>query len=251
MFAQDLADGTLRSLKRVGEYRPPAPRSRSTREAVLAAVHSFLTYWRLEGRGPQELRLFRNGGAGKRSAYSFLAHLNGHRSHIERRLKVRGPKAKPPKIVNFETDFIRHIQAANSARDRLLLSAMFDGGLRISQCLGIFHEDLDIARGRRPAQRHHEQRDLPGPRRQAALIRRQFAGASSSGGAASPPGALAPPDESSAPADVSVPPDPPLSLDAPGAPVASPPPEASSPEASSSPDPSVSGPRRQCPARND
>lgn len=148
MFAQDLADGSLRALKQVGEYRPQAPRGRSTCEAVLAAVHSFLTFHRFEGRGPMDLRLYREVQGGKRTSYDFLAHVSGQRKHHERRLKVRGPKAKPPQIVDFETDFSRLIRAANTARDRLLLSAMFDGGLRISQSLGIHHEDLDIARKR-------------------------------------------------------------------------------------------------------
>lgn len=146
MFTQDLADGTLRALKRVGEYRPQIPRSRTTCEAVLAAIHSFLTYWRLEGRGSQELRLYRDEGSKKRASYSFLAHLSVQRPQPDRRLKVRGPKAKPPKIINFETDFQRLIHAANTARDRLLISALFDGGLRISQSLGVHHEDLDIGR---------------------------------------------------------------------------------------------------------
>ena len=148
MFTQDLADGTLRSLKRVGDYRPQTPRSRSTCEAVLAAVHSFLSYWKMEGRGPQELRLYREAGAGSRKAYSFLAHISAQRPQHERRLKLRGPKAKPPRIIDFDADFDRLIRAANTARDRLLLSGMFDGGLRISQCLGILHEDLDVARKR-------------------------------------------------------------------------------------------------------
>jgi integrase len=115
---------------------------------VLAAVHSFLTYWKVEGHGPQELQLYQNGSAGGRKAYSFLAHVSAQQPQPERRLQVRGPKTKPPKIINFEPDFQRLIAAANSARDRLLLSGMFDGGLRISQCLGMLHEDLDIARKR-------------------------------------------------------------------------------------------------------
>ncbi|OHU92458.1 tyrosine-type recombinase/integrase [Mycobacterium talmoniae] len=148
MFAHDLADGTLRSLERVGEYRPQAPRSRSTCEAVLAAVHSFLNYWRLEGRGPQELQLYGDSGTGRRKSYSFLAHVKTQPPATDRRLKVRGPNAKAPKIINFESDFQLLIHAANTARDRLLLSGLFDGGLRVSQCLGILHEDLDIARRR-------------------------------------------------------------------------------------------------------
>lgn len=148
MFTQDLADGTVRALKRVGEYRPQTPRGRATCEAVLAAVYSFLTYWRLEGRGCEELRLYRGGGSGKRASYGFLAHVSTQLPQRDRRLKVRGPKAKPPQIVNFESDFQSLVQAANTARDRLLISALFDGGLRIGQSLGMLHEDLDIGRKR-------------------------------------------------------------------------------------------------------
>jgi site-specific recombinase XerD len=44
MFVQDLADGTVPALHRLGEARPARPRGRATQEAVLAAVCSFLDY---------------------------------------------------------------------------------------------------------------------------------------------------------------------------------------------------------------
>lgn len=147
-FAQDLQDGTLPSLRRVGQYRPLAPRSRNTASAVVAAIYSFLGYWRLEGRGPKDLRLFRDGGVGGRSKHSFLAHVSNRNPLPQARLRIRGPRSPIPKVIDFEAGFGRLISEASSHRDRLLVSAMFDGGLRISQALGLHHEDIDIARNR-------------------------------------------------------------------------------------------------------
>ncbi|MET3807552.1 site-specific recombinase XerD [Nakamurella sp. UYEF19] len=145
-FTQDLQDGSLRSLRRPGEYRPQQPRGRTSCEAVLAALYSFLTYWQLEGRGPVDLRLYRNTTTAGRSKYSFLAHVEARRSQVTRRIKVRGPKAGAPAVIDFESDFLRLLGAALTFRDRTLLSCLYDGGLRISQALGLRHEDLDIAR---------------------------------------------------------------------------------------------------------
>lgn len=154
IFALDLQDGTLPALRRVGEYRASRPRSATTARATIAAVYSFLTYWRFEGRGPTDPRLRRDDFSPSRNTYGFLAHLNSPAVDLNgskkpgRPLKIRGPKAKKLKIVHFDDDFARLAGAANSARDRLLVSALYDGGLRISQALGLRHEDIDIARCR-------------------------------------------------------------------------------------------------------
>lgn len=148
LFANDLRDGTLRSLTRLGTYRPVTPRSRATTEAVLAAVHGFLHYWKLEGRGPQDLQLYQEARKAGRPPHSFLAHIEARRVGYERRLKVRGPKSQRPAVIGFDEDFASLCAAARTGRDRTLLSAMFDGGLRISQALGMRHCDLDIARKR-------------------------------------------------------------------------------------------------------
>jgi integrase/recombinase XerD len=145
MFVQDLQDGTVPALTPSGHFRPIAARSRSTTEAVLAAVCSFFEYWRLEGVGPQDLRLYRDARSSKSSRFSFLAHVEQRRVRQERRIKVRGPKAPLPKVIDFESDFQRLIGASSTARDRALLCALYDGGLRIGQVLGLRHEDLDLA----------------------------------------------------------------------------------------------------------
>lgn len=147
MFASDLRDGTLPSLRRVGVYRPGSPRERSTCEAVVAGIHTFLSYWKLEGRGPADLRLYRDDVPNNRRKFSFLGHIESHLTR-QRRLQFRGPKAIPFKTIRFEDDFKRLVENANTSRDRLLLSAMYDGGLRISQALGLRHEDVLLAEKR-------------------------------------------------------------------------------------------------------
>lgn len=147
-FGIDLQDGTLRTYYRRGKPRPVTPRSRATCEAVMAAVYSFLDYWRLEGRGPADLRLYRDATTRRRSTHAFLAHIEHQRPQQERRLRFRGPKSALPKVIDFEDDFARLAAAASTYRDQTLLSAMYDGGLRIGQAIGLHHEDIDIARKR-------------------------------------------------------------------------------------------------------
>lgn len=145
-FAADLSDGSLRSNQGGGEPRPITPRSRATCEAVMAAVYSFLDYWKLEGKGPSDIRLYREGTNRRATTHSFLAHIEQRRSQQERRVKFRGPKPLPPQIINFEDDFERLLTHARTYRDKALLSALYDGGLRISQAIGLHHPDIDVAR---------------------------------------------------------------------------------------------------------
>jgi integrase/recombinase XerD len=147
-FIDDMADGTVPALTRAGQARPRQRRGRATLEAVLAAVCAFLDYWRLEGRGPADLKLYRESRAGGQTSRTFLAHVENRNRRLERRIKVKGPTSPPPRTINFEEDFAKLIDAASTDRDRTLISAMYDGGLRIGQALGLRHEDLDIARKR-------------------------------------------------------------------------------------------------------
>jgi integrase/recombinase XerD len=148
-FVLDLQDGAVRAISHQGSLRPQRPRTRSTVEAHLAAVHSFLDFCRMEGAGPKDLVLYRERAtASSRSRRSFLAHVEVRRAGQERRIKVRGPKPQEPKIIGFESDFQALIDAARTARDRLLVAALYDGGLRIGQALGLRHADIDIARRR-------------------------------------------------------------------------------------------------------
>ena len=49
-------------------------------------------------------------------------------------------------IISFENDFVRLLKEALTERDRLLLSACHDLGLRVGQSLGLRHGDLDPMR---------------------------------------------------------------------------------------------------------
>jgi integrase/recombinase XerD len=52
----------------------------------------------------------------------------------------------PIQIISFENDFQLLLKAATTQRDRLMLSACYDLGLRIGQSLGLRHGDLDPMR---------------------------------------------------------------------------------------------------------
>ncbi|GAB4686319.1 MULTISPECIES: tyrosine-type recombinase/integrase [Mycobacterium] len=132
---------------------PPLPvrgggsRSTGTVKAVNAAVREFYEFHRIEGRGPKELVLTRNPARAPRSSRSFLAHVQKKRPQKQPRLARRGkPSAETVSVIDFETDFAKLQDLATSARDRLLLSALYDVGLRVGQALGLRHADLDPMR---------------------------------------------------------------------------------------------------------
>ena len=129
------------------ETRSGAERSESSTRAVAAAVKEFYDFHHVEGDGPKNLDLTRVSRRSRSTQNQFLAHIAGGRGALHNRL-VTGLKSPPPlpQIINFEDDFGRLLDACHTARDRLLLSAMYDGGLRIGQVLGLRHGDLVVPR---------------------------------------------------------------------------------------------------------
>jgi len=134
---------------------PPVPvrgggtRSAGTVKAVNAAVREFYEFHRLEGRGPANLVLTRNPARAPRPPHSFLAHVEKKHPQPQSRLARRGKQpAETVALIDFEDDFARLLDAAATARDRCLLSALYDVGLRVGQVLGLRHEDLDPMRHR-------------------------------------------------------------------------------------------------------
>lgn len=114
--------------------------------AVAAAVKEFYDYHRIEGRGPQSLELTKAVSTSGGTAYKFLAHVEKkHRVSVNRLTAGIKPKHSMLKVIGFDEDFDLMIAAAMTWRDKLLLSAIYEGGLRIGQALGLRHEDLDIA----------------------------------------------------------------------------------------------------------
>jgi integrase/recombinase XerD len=122
-------------------------REASSAGAAASAVREFFEYHRIEGRGPADLRLSRTVAYSSRTAYHFLAHVERRRGVEVNRLSA-GLQSRRPEIqvISFENDFVRLLEAASTGRDRLLLSACYDLGLRMGQSLGLRHGDLDPMR---------------------------------------------------------------------------------------------------------
>jgi integrase/recombinase XerD len=124
-------------------------RSAATVKAVSAGVREFYEFHRVEGRGPAELVLTRNPSRLPRRSHNFLAHVEQRRpSEVSRLTRPGKSAAETVQVIDFETDFGRLLGAASTDRDRLLLSALYDLGLRVGQALGLRHGDLDPMRRR-------------------------------------------------------------------------------------------------------
>lgn len=132
-------------------------RSSATVKAVSAAVREFYEFHRVEGRGPTELVLTRNPSRMPRRSHGFLAHVEKRRpSEVSRLARPGKQPAETVRVIDFEADFDRLLGAASCERDRLLLSAMYDLGLRIGQALGMRHGDLDPMRRRVQVRRRED-----------------------------------------------------------------------------------------------
>lgn len=124
-------------------------RSTATVKAVSAAIREFYEFHRLEGRGPAQLVLTRNPSRLPRRSHSFLAHLEQRRpSQVSRLTRPGKQPTETVQMIDFETDFHRLLAVAGTDRDRLLLSALYDVGLRMGQALGLRHSDLNPMRRR-------------------------------------------------------------------------------------------------------
>lgn len=124
-------------------------RSAATVKAVNAGVREFYEFHRVEGRGPAGLVLSRNPSRLPRRSHSFLAHVDQRRpSEVSRLTRPGKQPAETVPVIDFEADFERLLHAASTNRDRLLLSALYDLGLRVGQALGLRHGDLDPMRRR-------------------------------------------------------------------------------------------------------
>lgn len=132
---------------------PPLPkrgggeREASSAGAAASAVREFFEYHRIEGRGPADLRLSKTTAYSSRTAYHFLSHVERRRGVEVNRLSAGLRPHRPEiQVISFEDDFRRLLDAASTKRDRLLLSACYDLGLRMGQSLGLRHGDLDPMR---------------------------------------------------------------------------------------------------------
>lgn len=158
-FMHDMAAGAP-----LVEGRSGSGRAETTIKNVAAAVKGFYDFQRVENdKGPTKLRLSKGLGR-KRIERGFM-------TGISKRFEPEANVLRPPGdeddsnflIINGEEDFASLSAQAFTYRDRLLLSAGYDMGLRIGQALGLRHDDLSARRHRVRV----EQRDNGSPRRRS------------------------------------------------------------------------------------
>jgi integrase len=120
------------------------PRRPAAVKPVLSALESYLEFLRLEGRGPSDLRIYKEQShRGRSGPGAFLEHVERSRWR-ERRLPMPKVPRRVPEVL--QEPFENLLAACYSYRDRLLLTVMHDAGLRIGQALGLRHGDLDPGR---------------------------------------------------------------------------------------------------------
>lgn len=130
--------------------RGSGARSVQTVRAAAAAVKGFYEYQKYEhGVVPESLTLsIEVRRSAQRTAEHFLKHIEHAGDTYEaNRLSHGLPNdVEPIQLINFETDFVRMLDACGSARDRCLLSGLYDLGLRVGGLIGLQHGDLNVPR---------------------------------------------------------------------------------------------------------
>lgn len=146
----DIAEfmGTYRAGLHPVPKRGGGERAQLTMRNAASAIKGFYEFHQLEtGLVSPELRLTATSLSRQDANESnkFLAHIERRKVDIQKnRLMPKGEDEPETKIINFEQDFHLLLKAANSSRDRLFLSAMYDLGLRINGALALHHGDLDV-----------------------------------------------------------------------------------------------------------
>ncbi len=110
----------------------------ATINVILAAVGSLYEY---QDRLGVETGISRSRRFGAKSPYKpFLHHINRRQSLRQSVMQVRTTKRLPRTI--SAADIQRLLDACTHLRDRLLLSLLYESGMRIGQALGLRHADI-------------------------------------------------------------------------------------------------------------
>lgn len=120
--------------------RPRLGRSRSNTSinTILAAVGSFYEY---QDRLGKESEISRSRRFGAKSPYKpFLHHVSRNRSLRRSIMHVRATRRLPQVFSGEEVQFL--LDACLHRRDRLLVSLLYESGMRIGQALGLRHADI-------------------------------------------------------------------------------------------------------------
>ena len=130
--------------------RGTGPRDVDTVRAAAAAIKGFYEYQKYEhGVVPENLSLtIEVRRRAQHKAEHFLKHIEAAGDTYEaNRLSHGLPNDEQPvELINFETDFSAMLDACRSARDRCLLSGLYDLGLRVGGLIGLQHGDLNVPR---------------------------------------------------------------------------------------------------------
>lgn len=130
--------------------RGTGPRGIVTVRAAAAAVKGFYEFQKYEhGLVPKDLELaIEVRRRAQHTAEHFLKHVESAGDTYEANRLSHGLPAAEQRIelIDFESDFVRLLDAAVTFRDKLILSALYDLGLRIGAVIGLQHGDLNIMR---------------------------------------------------------------------------------------------------------
>ena len=113
-------------------------RSDATINVILAAVGSLYEY---QDRLGTETEISRSRRFGAKSPYKpFLHHINRRQSLRQAVMRVQTTQRLPKVLA--AADIQRLLDACSHRRDRLLLSLLYESGMRIGQALGLRHADI-------------------------------------------------------------------------------------------------------------
>jgi site-specific recombinase XerD len=117
----------------------PQVRTDSTVNAILAAVSTFYDFhWRNDQ--VKGIPLYRYLDAPLRRYKSFLHHVNKGKPILTNLLKQKANRSLP-RVISRE-QVAKLLGACGNLRDRLLVSLLYETGMRIGSALGLRHEDV-------------------------------------------------------------------------------------------------------------
>lgn len=135
-----------RSLKVLPVQPVAQARANTTINNCITAVAGFYDYlWRrddVETDLNEKTRTYLPARA--RSYKSFLHHIAKGKPVEKNLLKQRVPRRKQPKTLTKE-QIETLVTACENMRDQLLLQLLYEGSLRIGECLALWIEDIDVA----------------------------------------------------------------------------------------------------------
>jgi integrase len=124
--------------------RKPARRSNATIDQTIGSVQSFYAFHTRLGTVP-ELPLYQLSIPGRRAYKPFLHGIAKAKPEQTRVVAVKRERRTPKTLT--EEQIQKLIAACTHTRDTFLFTLMSHTGMRVGQCLGLKHEDLNVEDG--------------------------------------------------------------------------------------------------------